>query len=608
MELGRLVTSESGGGIFYFIIDDVHPDEPRQDELKHYYVVAVPSSSTFSYREAYSVLCRAVCGLDNRTRLHRWHSLYEQIFGTTPYVQFVDAVRGSLLLDLDVDVAHTATTTANAAAAAAATAAADSGSPVPVSVAAVPSVALFSNETAARLALRQLLRSRLGRPVAQNGAHVGAQDAADSAAQQGCCTPTEARQPSPRGQKVADVQQPPQPLPLPVRTTANGVIRHGRGGGDTARDADANRVKSEKRLGDLVDLAARWRLGDAPPPPPPPSTATLAVQELQRQLHFERERRMDAEQHHHLLSRLLAERSNGDGVERAAVVGGAPPPAAPPPPSAATGGLGELRQQLQELQQELADERRRHARQRDELLRDSEQLKKQLTLQGREQSTRLEQFLKDNADAAARTEEALRKREEEVRSVYHRALQERDVRIAQLSQEVMQHTHESRHLALARSDEERLYLQRTAHLEEVAAQLRDWNASLQRQLSDSAAETRQLRQRLATVETRAVSDWRGPTACGEAPHTQAAQLAMQLYHTQQQLRDCQAELRTKSEELLRAAQLIDALKEGLRRVQIDLSLPSPDADADADGSGAAEATMLGRFSYQPPALSMQSVP
>ncbi|CAM72159.1 conserved hypothetical protein [Leishmania infantum JPCM5] len=343
--------------------------------------------------------------------------------------------------------------------------------------------------------------------------------------------------------------------------------------------AISNRTEPQQEVNGLLDLASRWRLDACCSA----TDAKGAMHELQRQLQQERKRRVEAEQHRHLLSRLLDEVSRPNTREKQTAA------AAALSTPEQHGALEELQQQVHALQRKLSEERTRHSKQLEELLSQNEQLKKRLGQQHREQSARIEKFLKDNEDAVTRMEGALHKREEEVRAVYTQALQERDVRIAQLSQEVLQHTHEARQLAAVRSDEERLHVQRAAHLEDMAAQVREWNLSLQRQLADANDEVRRLRQRLEVMDAASVNDAKGCALVsgaagsdlagfsfpyGMLPRAQAVQLATQLYHSQQLLQECRQENETKSNELMRAAQLIDALKEGLRRVKVDLGAGS----------------------------------
>ncbi|TPP48054.1 hypothetical protein CGC20_15340 [Leishmania donovani] len=526
MELGKLVTTESRGCIYYFIIDDVHPDEPQHDALKHYYVVTATSSS-FSYREAYGVLCRALCSLDNRTFLHRWHSLYEQIFGTTPYVQFMDAVRNSPLVCLDTFApqdeggSNNGNGHATAARPLSVACAPGPGSSGSSSSSTCPSgtVALFSNEATARLALRRILDAEQQQPHCSPNAS----GARSPHHQHGCCTPIHAQPASINGDANHGLPAPHQPM-LNGGTAGIGCANQVEDPAGPA--AISNRTEPQQEVNGLLDLASRWRLDAC-------CSAT------------------DAKEQH--------------------------------------GALEELQQQVHALQRKLSEERTRHSKQLEELLSQNEQLKKRLGQQHREQSARIEKFLKDNEDAVTRMEGALHKREEEVRAVYTQALQERDVRIAQLSQEVLQHTHEARQLAAVRSDEERLHVQRAAHLEDMAAQVREWNLSLQRQLADANDEVRRLRQRLEVMDAASVNDAKGCALVsgaagsdlagfsfpyGMLPRAQAVQLATQLYHSQQLLQECRQENETKSNELMRAAQLIDALKEGLRRVKVDLGAGS----------------------------------
>ncbi|GET92792.1 hypothetical protein, conserved [Leishmania tarentolae] len=579
MELGKLVTTESRGCIYYFIIDDVHPDEPQHDALKYYYVVTTTLSS-FSYREAYGVLCRALCSLDNRTFLHRWHSLYEQIFGTTPYVQFVDTVRNSppVYLDTLPPPNEGGNCNANGDAAAAKllplASAAGKGSAGPSSfrICAPGTVALFSNEASARLALGKMMGIDLERPHSTpNGEGVYKPHHHN-----GCCTPVDALHTANNDEENHQLSVPQQPL-------LNGSI----GGTGCAYQVKAkagfavidDRDQPQHKLNDLLSLTSRWRVGECSA-----ADANVGMQDLQRQLEEERKRRMKAEQHHRLLSRMLNEKSRESIGERQT---GA---AAAPSTQEQEGRIAELRKELRALQQQLSEENARHSKQREELVAENEQLKRQLGQQQREQSARIEKFLKENEDAVNRMEDALHKREEEVRAVYTQALQERDVRIAQLSQEVLQHTHEARQLASLRSDEERLHARRAGHFEDIAVQLREWNLSLQRQLADANNEVQQLRQRLEVMNAASMYGSKdcaclsgdvsrelagGVFPCDELSVPHVAQLATQLYHSQQLLKEFRDENKAKSRELMHAAQLIDALKEGLRRVKLDLGGSSP---------------------------------
>ncbi|KAG5467398.1 hypothetical protein CUR178_01041 [Leishmania enriettii] len=576
MELGKLVTAESCGSIYYFIIDDVHPDEPQHDALKHYYVVAT-ASSRFSYREAYGVLCRALCSLDNRTFLHRWHSLYEEIFGTTPYVQFVDAVRNSPHVCLDSFPltnegcgSSVNDPTADARLLHKVPCGACSGrldaSFTPTS--ASGTVALFSNETSARLALRKLADAEgEQRNCPPHSSREG------YSSYQGCCTPVHARYAAVSGEAIHELEVTRQP-------GLSGAIV-GVAGTHHAQDSaspviEGGCVPPQSRGNDLLKVTSRGKSCE----PRSVSNAGSAVQQPQHQLPQKRERHTEAVRQPHNLSRLVREKpytSAGEkGTHTAAAVSAAAQDAA----------LEELRQQLYALHEELAEERIRHSKQREELLSENEQLRKHLVQQRREQSARIEQFLKDNQDVVKRMEGALQTQEEGVRAVYNQALQERDVRIAQLSQELLQHTHESRQLASVRNDEERFHAQRVAHLEDMAVQLREWNLSLQRQLGDASDEARRLRQRLEMMEAASVRDAKsgefpsrcvasepsgGCFACGGLPRAHAVQLATKVYHLQQQLQQCREDNETKTSELLRAAELIDALKHGLHRVRTDLS-------------------------------------
>ncbi|KAG5492692.1 hypothetical protein JKF63_01271 [Porcisia hertigi] len=569
MELGKLVTAELNGSIFYFIIDDVHPDEPHHDALRHYYVVA-SKLPTFAYREAYGVLCRALCSLDNRTFLHRWHSLFEQIFGPIPYVQFVDEVRNSPLVYLDSfpsqdkdpkikDHDNAAPERPKEVSGVAPAGRLDASSE-PNGVNGM--VALFSNETVARLALRSMAGDKMEKPGLQQGAH----KARTPRHQHVCCTPLHARFTDFNG-GATPAFSPPRSPTLNGKTTLHDSEHREEDG--ACRVVKEGCTQSIQRVDALLSFASSWKLGDIP--------ASAAedghtVPELQR--------RMKAEQHCRLIGELLDKGTQTCTGENKIPTAAAAPTSAPRP------SLEKLQQQLHASEQQRCEEQRRHSKERQELIAEANLLKKRLEQKSQEQTARIEQFLKDNENAVKRTEEALHKREDDVRAFYSQALQDRDVRIARLSQEVLEHKHEARQLALARSDEERLYLQRTAHLEDIAAHLRDWNVSLQRRLADATDEARHLRQRLEVVETTCVKDMQlsalSPrhtviefaghcVACGGLPRAHAMKLSTELYRTQQLLQEVRAENQSKSDELIRAANCIDALKEGLRQVRVDLA-------------------------------------
>ncbi|KPI90236.1 hypothetical protein ABL78_0618 [Leptomonas seymouri] len=561
MEVGKLVTSETCGKIFYFVIDETHPDEPQPDASKCYYIVA-PSSSTFSYREAYYVLCRALCGVENRTYLHRWHSLHEQIFGTSPYVQFVNAVRESPLTQPN-SFCHTAHSSPQ-----------KDGHTRP----SVTLPALFLDETTARLALRKAEKEL--QATAETDA-----PPRDSAPQ-GCSTPVSKPLPITRVDPVAvlaenglvrkqEVAEAPQ---------AAEVVPH--------REANSLEVVQQRKLDELLSMASQWQ----------EAAAALrgdqhhAVLQLQRDLQQERMKRLEAEERCQRQAHELeeayppAKKQKQPGAPLTAACAAVDSMASNAAVNEDKKMILELKQRVQELEAELTAREQRHSHDRDQLIAETQSLKQQLWQQSQAQGAQLSEFLQENAGAVKRVEKALEKREKELCAVYAQALEERDIRIAQLSQEVLQHLQSSRQLAAARSDQERLQAERVTHLEEIASQLKEWNGALRLQLNGASEEILDLRQRLQNFAQRpgnsyqeqrplartSLHHWlesqQSCSVCAGLSRAAAVQLADHARLAQEQLLLERARAEQKTEELNRAAQVIEQLTRGVRKAKSDVDV------------------------------------
>jgi DNA repair exonuclease SbcCD ATPase subunit len=549
MEVGKLVTTETCGNIFYFVVDETHPDEPQRDASKCYYVVA-PASSTFSYREAYYVLCRALCGLDNRTYLHRWHSLHEQIFGTTPYVQFVNAVRNSPFTQLN-SLGH-------------------AGGASPTSPqdkrwkSTVTLPALFLDETTARLVLRNAEREREMEAAGSKERNAQSQQQQQPQAlsqpqrqgvQHGCSTP---------------VSKPPPTTHVNAATAEPAM-------GDVAQQQHVHEAARQAMKTEQTGLAER----EAP-------LLEQKLKALQQDLRRERRRRLEAEE------RCLRQTQAVEEVRAAAARQHQPPPSAADHNASEESAkrdkeelkeTTQLHQRIRELEAELADTQVRSAEERNSLVADKEALKQQLWQQSQAQGAQIKAFLKENSEAVGRVERALEKREAEVCAVYARALEERDVRIAQLSQEVLQNLQTSRQLTVSRTEQDRLREERVAYLEDIVAQLKEWNTALREQLNAATHELHDMRERLWAAESgrnaRPEAYQRSPSlpppssslqcnSCAGLPRDAAVQLANHLRETQQQLLLARTDAERKSQELTRAAHVIEQLTRGVQKAKLDV--------------------------------------
>lgn len=597
MEVGKLVTSESCGNIFYFVIDETHPDEPQPDASKCYYVVA-PASSTFSYREAYCVLCRALCGVDNRTYLHRWHSLHEQIFGTTPYVQFVNAVRESAVMQTNSfgAIGSSATPTRHGE---------SDGRPHTQSTVSLP--ALFLDETTARLALRKAEKEHLAKKNAE--AQGVASQPADP--QQLNMSPSAQRQTMPLGCST------PVSKPVATSTTrvnAAGVSKanhlfsqprlqdvKGRGASEEAATEQANpkdaaKDRQAQKLDTLLSMATRWQSAEATQLH---QDDKGALAQLRQELRQERLKRLEAEEKYleqtHALEtarkmtqqkqQLVAEaqRANQE-QQREEQTRGASEAVYKQPIAAKEKEVAQLTQRAQELEKEMSNAEKRHAAEVQRLTAERDALKQQLWQQSQAQGAQIKVFLEENAGAVKRVEQALEKREKELCAVYTQALEERDVRIAQLSQEVLQHLHNARQLTTIQADQGRFREERVTHLEDMTAQLKEWNATLRQQLSEAKGELRDVRQQLLTAQAHLHGKSSEPSVtpsaqisslpqcgvCGGLPRDSALQLASRLRDTQEQLARARGDAEAKSQELNRAAQVIEQLLRGVQKAKLDV--------------------------------------
>ncbi|KPA86265.1 hypothetical protein ABB37_00494 [Leptomonas pyrrhocoris] len=573
MEVGKLVTSETCGNIFYFVVDETHPDEPRSDASKCHYVVA-PSTNAFSYREAFYVLCRALCGLENRTYLHRWHSLHQQIFGSTTYVQFVNAVRESPLAQPN-------------------TFSPTGPSSSPTDAHSRPSVALpalFLDETTARLALRTAERGH----QAVSEVSAPAQAPQRHSALQGFSTPISKPQPTTPGNTVAVEMENGSANPRKEAEVPHNT------------EVECCEKESGKKVGRDQGLDARWSAASQ-------WQATAAashggdrrsVSSLKQGVHQERVQRCETEE---------AALHPTDAVREAGAHAKKQPQPVQPwrLADAAESGkernapaveemktVTQLKRRIQELEMELAEREQRHALERDSFLAEKDALKQQLWQQSQAQGTQINEFLQENAGAVRRVEEALEKREKELCAVYTQALEERDVRIAQLSQEILQHLQSSRQLVTSRSDQERFDAERVAHLEDMTSQLKEWNGSLRDQLREASDEIRDLRQRLQP-STRRLRDGvvedpplksafahnsfpSKPSAllfcgaCAGLPRAAAVQLAHHLRETEEQLGRERADAERRAGQLRRAAHVIEQLTRGVQEAKTGVSaFPSP---------------------------------
>lgn len=581
MEVGKLVTSEACGNIFYFVVDETHPDEPQPDASRCYYVVA-PAASNFSYREAYCVLCRALCGLENRTYLHRWHALYEQIFGTTPYVHFVNAVRDSPLTQPN-SFHH---------------APAFPGGADGLSRPTITLPALFLDETTARLALRKAEQEQTAESEAETQKAQERQSSHNALLQQpgglqGCSTP----------------------LSKPVKTRrVNAVAVEGAVGEPTKQQAavaaavEQNTELLLRRNTKATEGAQKQKLDTVLGAASLRREYTSAVafddnrrtpQQLRHDLRRERRQRLEAEERCYHQTRALEEapaslqRREEQAVTSGTIAAAAAADIAPTekqrtPAEPLRKEVQQLKRRVQELEAELADAKRRHMLECDSAAEEKEALNQQLWQRSQAQGAQISGFLRENADAVKRVEEALEKREKELCAVYTRALEDRDVRIAQLSQEVLQHLHSSRQLATSRGDQEKMQAERVAHLEDMTSHLKEWNVVLRRQVSESAEEIRELRQRLQDSQSQRQQtlivereEQQQPSSfpaslslrcsvCGGLPHAAAVQLATHLRDAQTQLLTARTDAERKSQELNRAAQAIEQLTRGVKKAKLDV--------------------------------------
>lgn len=580
MEVGKLVTSESCGSIFYFAIDETHPDEPQAGSVRSYYVVA-PATSTFSYREAYCVLCRALCGLENRTYLHRWHALYQQIFGTTPYVPFVNAVRESAV--------------------AAPNSFAHAGASPPRDRHAPPQVvlpALFLDETTARLALHKAEVWHNARRAAHttdadvhtqqlHKAADGHRDNHRDGVCNGCSTPLSTRAPP------HDVKRPPTTETIECAPAQPHAPRHPSEEGPAADTAMSPNGLKEVKPDRLLREASQWS-----------ETVNVlrseerdTLERLRQELQMERQCRLAAEAEALRHAQALEDAQTRPPARTRSLAAAdnvvAAPTAVETRDSEETAALT---RRIHELEVQYAEAQARHVQERQRLDAERVALVQQLRQQSEQHGAQIRAFLRDNAGAVKRVEEALEKRERELCAVYTTALEERDVRIAQLSQEVLQHLHNARPSSAGaqRSEDERQRAERVAHLEGMTSQLKEWNAALRRQLDDAGEEIRGLRERLASGHQREeghLKSLRSPVhgyqsllplqchVCGGLPHAAAVQLATELRQTQQHVAAAKADVAHKADELRRAALVIEQLTRGVREAAIDIRAFQPWRDA-----------------------------
>lgn len=476
MEVGKLETSSQAhpsgsakGNIFYFILDEEYPDEPRSGFQRYFYVV----SSSPSYVEAYCFLCHSLCErgsslpskdpgtaatasshsgttdtpreLDrSSTKLRQWYQLYVRVFGATTLDRFLAQVRAAPVGRLP-----------------------RSGSR-PQDPMVLPQ--LFTDETSARSALDSYQRTqqadgKSGATAQRSSAAAVQRRSATTARQQTSCTPE--KRATPTGPALA----PPRPSTAPGKSFYS-VSQFQQHQAAQARHPAPPPPKLSSQATSVADLppqdVARRRLGTESAATPVEvvrgargkldgtnkgnnkndDAERATVRELKRLLEDVRVKaeqetsrlRMDVVE---LKRTLLAERESHDGLLREAMEKG----------RAAKANQNELKaameltnlktklslaeQQVSDLRDALGKERELGSQQAEKWRKEVQQLHDQLREQSQEHGERLRAVVQDNKAAVDRLDAHTQAKEEELRNLYEDAIQSRDVRIAQLSEKVL---------------------------------------------------------------------------------------------------------------------------------------------------------------------------
>lgn len=490
MEVGKLATSPlqtsagtaadqvaaAKGSIFYFILDEDYPDEPRDGHQRYLYVV----SESGSYIEAYCFLCRSLCSSStgtgpakattggpsllpsalgsigssagthhsdidgNSTKLRQWYQLYVRVFGTLPYDTFLAQVSG----------APRGKVARNGSGL-------DDPTALPV---------LFSEEASARAALANYWTALARQAREPRGGRAGGADVSSISARQptsctpekyhtaavgAAATPRPSTAPAPRyydggsGRDFAQHQQEltrrPAPPPPKLSHQADSVVdmqfgnlsvdehaptrrgnvtvldphprhhqqQHSNKGGGVVSDAAAQMVLELRgRLDDVQDRAAR-------------ETAALRqdVERLSETLFAERESR-DGLLQDAVLRERSAARAHGDLRAKTEI-------------ASLKGRLRAAEEQAAALRSELAAGKGSSDKAAAELRSALALAEERLKRQRREHGDKLRSLVSENQAAVLALDKTVSEKEEELRGLYDEALQRRDIRIAQLSERLV---------------------------------------------------------------------------------------------------------------------------------------------------------------------------
>ncbi|CCW62120.1 unnamed protein product [Phytomonas sp. EM1] len=428
MELGKLSTSSSVGHIFYFIIDENSVDEPSTSSQRYYYVV----SHSPSYVEAFNFLCHSLCDVKDEERLRQWHRAHSKVFGALRFEIFYGRILGAPCAQVTGTDADTYTNGNGY----------NKNKNERIGCSSVTTLslpALFADEASARLALDNL-DLKCDKLYSKQLEEV-------SARQQNSCTPESKKLKNLNDLSPDDVVSQIIDRPSVHEKTHQKALPsvETQWPNNNARDLrnKRNGVPKMPLYGTRGPAIEAITQEDPPKPDTRRSTAELRSMIMQLKLASE-EKSYQLQKDVNEMKELLHDGQNRNDKF-----------------SVREKGYQETKKSLKELEKNYevtvkameaklsqmeilyATEKESHALDAEHWEAENLSLQEKLRAMSHEHGEKLYNIVKENQQAMEKLNKQMLQKEEELRSMYEDTIQDRDVRLAQLSEELMKAKHQA---------------------------------------------------------------------------------------------------------------------------------------------------------------------
>lgn len=547
MELGTLATPYPNGSIFYFILDEQCPNQPRPGRLRYYYVLSDSSSSV----DAFAFMCHSLCEPQNDRLMKQWYQLFVRVFGSTTFSDFMDTVHNTPIQDR-TQVNDT--------------------SMMENAKGRLP--ALFLDEASARLALETYNRKQ-DKVFAKKQLELSARQQNSSTPEKGqnskpakrlltshrtssSSDPSLARNKQCDGTSVSPHHehhrvnvQPPTLSNMAASTELvsshqqhNGVVQWEESIVNKApalSRSESRKIKKTSSPPGWTDLLHQLQANEQKEA----QKLHQDVARLRQLLESERRSRHNSINSHR---EIVSPRVPGDGKSR-------------------INGVRSLNAQLQEVTALYAAERDAHSLDADRWQREEERLQEKIRKLSHVHGEKLSVILKENQRTVDRLEQKFREKMESMEQTFNETLQGRDIRLAQLSEDLVKAEISARQCTLEaqlhRRNLEEAEVRRTSPSQK---NLQDQNFMLQQEVLGAREEIK----RLAYQQSPYTSEVANLAQHLNLLQSQLMQLTKEKKDLETAFLRSQHTISQQQIELRHAEGLINALRDGLQTVQSEL--------------------------------------